>query len=184
MDIEDVTGDFFKGLSDLLFEFKGQEAVVMSPKYPEAGKDVGQEKGPMVSGPSFTSSKGKPTSTGLKVRREQAGIKPEERKNLEADVKAKWGALREVLDKYYFVPLSKEYLMIDEETPRFTTELEGARSYSLMSLTFSEHPTFAKEQDMTEQLLDNLNHAALSNIASQLKNEISEETRHNTEAYK
>jgi len=184
MDIEDVTGDFFKGLSDLLFEFKGQEAVVMSPKYPEAGKDVGQEKGPMVSGPSFTSSKGKPTSTGLKVRREQAGIKPEERKNLEADVSQKWGVLKEALDKYYFGPLSKEYLMIDEELPRFKSDLTDARAYTLMSLTFSENPTFAKEKEMTEQLLDNLNYVALNNIKSQLKNEISEETRHNTEAYK
>ena len=165
--ISEITGKFFDELSNILFELKGQEQVD-SPK--EGSKFTGVQVGDKVK--------------DIDISTYQQGIEPVPRKFDDENLKDSLKSLLEKLDEYYFTPIiGKDDLFVGGIPPRFATDLEGARSFNLIGIEFSNHPPLQQTKNIHAKLEDNVNLGALKKVRDYLKQETTSETQQNTQKY-
>jgi hypothetical protein len=163
----DATSKFFDDLADILFEMKGQEQV----DSPEGHhKMTGVQIGRNIVDPNLATY--------------QEGVEPVPREFTDNNLKDKLEKMLKLLDSYYFTPIiGKADLFIGSIPPKFTSAVEGSRSFNLLGIEFSNHPIIQQIRDIHATLEDNVNMESLKKIRDYLKEEASSEKQHNTELY-
>ena len=187
-DVDEVnkyTSLFFKKLSDIMLEAKGQEQIQLDTNWPPQGKEAGT-KTPLSAGPAKPGDyMKKPKGPGLKRQRAQPGQKAIKRTNLgSTTIVEKIQKVMDIVDDYYFVPiLGKTSLFIDGELPKFSEDLTGTYNFNALGSLFSNNAATKKSANISAKLESNLNLEDLTVIAANLKAEITAEKEPDTNKY-